>query len=308
MSISILDKLERRQAEQLLSAMARRLLPDPGIAPPVMDIDEQLYSTLEAEARRALNLSAKDASEEARGKLLRLVADEITRLTLSKEQEASVKNRLGSRGDLRLNQYRLKFPQWFDEIDGRQGVRTVQATTNALRSVDEIEKITGSKTADGGEQTIALALKRMGKRYDVDKYVYLAEIIFHNTQIDVEHCWKIYNKDIDLLSDDSPLTTLEKFVSVFGLDFSIFGRPFTKLIIHDLMPATDEMMGLKPSRRPTPLQSRDFRFLLDAPVPIQLCSNARVSSAGVLELALIYAVNMNKYADAMKKRGIIAQT
>jgi hypothetical protein len=303
MTLSTLEQLEPRQAQRLLSAMARRMLPDPGVASSPTHVDESLYATLETEARRTLQISPKDKSDNAKSRLLKLVADEIARLALSHEDEEAVKQRLGGRGELPFSQYRVEFPRYFDALEVARGIST-NLVIDALRNVDAIENIDSYRGPDDVDATVALAVKRMGKHYDSDKRILLITIIYRQTSILVRRAWQIYDTDIQLSSGDSPLDALKKFVTFFGLRFSLFNLPPTNLVVYEAIPLPDELaMGPNPLARHSPIQFKDYHFESPSKHP-QTNAEHRISSAGILAIALAYAIDMDKYAAAMQKHGV----
>ena len=70
-----------------------------------MEIREKILR----EIKQKLHLSPDDTSTESKGKIYKLIADEITNLALKNVDENEIKTRLGNIGELRLSQYVINF-------------------------------------------------------------------------------------------------------------------------------------------------------------------------------------------------------
>ena len=113
--LNTLKDLKPDEAVQVIAGATQSFLPDPGIADPPDEnpIFQALHSSVLTEVRERLGISEAEESPETRTKLLECLTDEMTALILDDADIPAIKERLGQRGDLRPDQYTIKFEKDF---------------------------------------------------------------------------------------------------------------------------------------------------------------------------------------------------
>src|SRR4051794_20309157 len=114
-----LEKLQRFLAE-----LSDKLLPNPDL--PIKgrwDVGDEQGNTWLVEALRKLDIRIDDFSPTAQTKLFDHLAKRMATSVLKGKDELEIKNRLGDRGLLRTDAYRISFDEYFDHLSPEVGVR-----------------------------------------------------------------------------------------------------------------------------------------------------------------------------------------
>lgn len=294
--IKLLQDIDRKEAEELLSAFANSLLPDPGINPPSDVQSRARYERLVQEARRVVQVSAKDDSVRARSKLLKLVADEMLGVALSREEEKTAKERLGGRGELPIGQYEIKFGDSFTDLEETRGL-TRGEVGNTILHPDAVEIVHVLKTSDGTEESSALAAKKVARNNR--SFIILVQFAYKKTHISVGYAWLVPGS-IDLFEAPRPSDVLRRFVEVFGVGFRLFGLPETLLILGKAIPTPDALLTPPVSAAQV---MANIQFA-DEPKHYQFCNTFRMSGAGILEIVVAYVVDLDKYLASLREHGV----
>src|ERR1700730_2820246 len=126
--LQTLKNCNSREVEAILAKLSASILPNPGIEPSVQEqlLDPKLQTELMNEIRLRLGLRRDDDSSKAKARLYRFLAEELTKAALADVDVLEVKTRLGQRGGLSPDLYKIKFSPYFHDGPEKLGVRKDQ--------------------------------------------------------------------------------------------------------------------------------------------------------------------------------------
>ncbi len=133
-----LKHLSREEAERVLASFAKTLLPTPEEKPPYF-ADSSLSQNLLRELSTRANITNVRNPAEYRGRLFSVLAEELGAYALQSSNLDAVKARLGARGDLRSDFYKIEMPPVVKEFQ-RCGIRPSHIE-NAIRQPTSVEHL-----------------------------------------------------------------------------------------------------------------------------------------------------------------------
>jgi len=231
-----------------------------------------------------------DTSPPARAAILQVLVSELSQLLLAQSRVATVRARLGDRGELPPKQYRVAFDPSFDTATKR-GIRRAHVE-DALQSPDSVQHLPEGENPI--EPRVSLYARRIadGKNAS-DPYVFLVHCRRAGDLQHVVTAWRVYLSDIRLKDDrNKPLDVLAAFLDVYGIEFTVRGFDTPRRLI------ASERFVVVPGEPDSELfrfESKGIAF--EANQTVQRTSDA-------VEVALAYAVNVTRYLDDLRKHGV----
>lgn len=113
--LKTLENKNAREAESLLASVATRLLPQPDMASQEDELSESEAARLLQEIQADLRLDPADQSPEAKTKVLEFLYNEMSKPLKSGPRRDQARARLGQKGYLRPDMYRIRFGDSFHE-------------------------------------------------------------------------------------------------------------------------------------------------------------------------------------------------
>jgi len=283
----------------LLASLARRLLGSP------LDATEApRFEELSSPERHALfaigedvGISEPDIVASSKETTARLLA-EIVRLlnadVLSGERRQAAKTRLGNRGDLQPREYSVTFGPDFKHYEAI-GVKRWHVE-DAIRTPDAVEHLFPEKVAEGDFPAISLFAKFVTPERG-SPFVTMAQTVRNGATLQVATAWRMPSDLLELSSIDRPLDLLRRFVSRFGLPFSMFDNPRTNFIYYQTFALGERARGFTAKELVSSFHvdhPKDHFFLSG--------STFRVGESGLLEIAMAYFIDTTAYQASLKSQ------
>ena len=217
-------------AARVLAAATATLLPTPERTVAVQQPSSAHgpAKDLLAEARERLGLDQNDLSATARSRLLALLGDQMANAVLGGADEGRIKQRLGQRGELPLDLYKIHFPEDFNELVAPRAI-TQGDVERVLNEPDDVEHLLTDIT-DG--EAGSLYVKTYGEESSRNRYTLLVDAKRQGDTLNVSTAWRIYHSDIVVQLAETPLGLLRAFVDIYGVPFSIGISQPVKFILH----------------------------------------------------------------------------
>jgi hypothetical protein len=295
--LKVLRKLTPVERHRLLSAAVESLVPHPVIEGELVKAQPSpdLVARLIAEAREELRLPENDTSPNSQ----RLILDLLTRSmanAFSNPQEAQ--ERLGSRGALEPGAYDVHFGDNFEDLISKRGI-TRDQIQSALSSPDAVEHL--PPMHDDATDRFSLFTKR-----DPGPSTLLVEATREKARLHVSVAWRIFHRDIRWDGVRGPLDLLRSFIEAFGKDFLLGNRPPQKLVEYDALSIAalgwsqadvEQLLhgNMKLLFRPIEWQPREEIY-----IPFRM----RVSTLDVIEIQMMYMINLTKYYASLRAHGV----
>jgi len=292
--LSALQSYDPPEAERILAGLTQRFLPDPGIdPPPALDIEQvKVYEQVMGEIRQRLHLPATDESREAKTKVLQYLNTAMTELILRSANIPTIKARLGQRGDLRPDSYKVKFGDSFDNGAGKRGIRRAHVES-ALRAPDAVEHLLRELLPDAMYPAFSLYLKHQGET-GVHAFSLLVMTQREGDTQSVETAWRVYHADVDLSQARSPLEVLRAFTEVYGMEFQVGDSPFAKFFLYSTVPWDDKTDTTFIGGR-GPMENRIF----EQHVIVRVDKSSRL-----IVVSLAYAIDIGRYTNDLRRHGV----
>jgi len=202
-----------------------------------------------------------------------------------------IKTRLGNRGELRSDYYKIEMPPSIRVLQKR-GIRPSHIE-RAIRQPSAVEHFSQSGFVPQGEQLLSMFAKVIGSPTDTRTFTLLVETQRKGATQIVLTAWRIYHSDIKLLSRMTPLLILKAFVEVFGLKFRVGDGPETNFLLYQRIP-------IAKGRENTNL------IAITNPERHNLAAQnlLKINSEGYAEVAIAYVIDMDTYAAALNRHGV----
>jgi hypothetical protein len=290
-----LEGLPPPEAERALLDLAFRFLPEP--QGPSTAAATSRESLLLQEIGQRLGVDPGDRSRQTVAKVLKLLADELYGITLQGVDEASVRGRVGQRGLLPPDLYRVDFTPEFDELWAPLSGVSKREIADVVSAPDQVEHVL--RVADPGTQlALSWCTKYVGAPQVNAAFTLLVESRRQADEHYVTAVWRVYHSEVSRSEGLSPLATLRRFLSVYGIPFRVPNSSMeTLLLMYDAF--------LIPGGQPTGPQSLMQFFTLGRRSDHIVGSQEfRVSPLGALQIAIAYFVDAGKYQDHLRQHGV----
>jgi hypothetical protein len=287
--LSSLQHLSERERDAVLSSLIRSLLPDAeSVAQePRLRLPDAEQAVL-AELRRQLGLAASDLNEKGRARLLEALSREIVAsLRMGRRSEAA-KERLGDRGGLSPSQYRIVIPK-------KQEWELVGVRRNQIeRTVTEAQSFLHLMPSDGSvdEPLASLFCREWNVEEPDHRYTLLVQAKRQKAELQISNAWRVYHADVKMEGVVTPLDVLLRFLDRFGVHVTAGQSGRALLHLHVRIPVSEGRFqafairesGLRPHSK------------------VVGGGLVRVHSSGEFaEAALVYAVNLTEYEEAVAR-------
>jgi hypothetical protein len=291
--LNTLKNLSIDDEERVLAALIQWFLPQPRDEEPETlpsDLKALQHSAL-AEIQANLSIDPADQSAMTKAKILEFLAKEMSGPVVRGTRGEQAKRRLGQRGDLRPDFYKIEFGDSFHEAEKR-GIRKSHVE-DALRHPDEVQHLLPERIQKEGFPAVSLYAKNHGEQRSADQFTLLVQTTREGYTQRVDSTWRVYHSDVNLSQAHEPLDLLRAFVEVYGLYCRVGNSAPAKFFLYEAFPLT-------PGQRPTEI------LKIDVPqgVFFETSSLIRVSSLGVIEVAIAYVIDMVRYMNDLRKHGV----
>ena len=283
-----LKHLPRDEAESVLASFAKTLLPTPEEHPPSFP-DPALAARLLQELQQRAEIVNIKNPDEVRGRVFSVLAQELSSYALRSSNINEIKARLGERGVLRSDYYKIELPPNIRELHKR-GIRP-NHIESAIRYPSAVEHLTqeGSDPTGEPELLISLFAKTIGSLTDAHGFTLLVESQRIGATQRVLGAWRIYHADIQWPSRATPLAILKAFVEVFGVIFEVGDGPPTKFVLYQRIPVPKDRNEINLLR----FQKPDRHDLASQQL-------LRINSEGYAEVAIAFIIDMTIYLAALR--------
>lgn len=276
-----LAELSPNQAEEALSVAGVLLLPRPeektlepsGIAAEIV-----------GEVKQRLGIRASDVSPESVSRIQDVLSRELLSLSLSATGAKNAKARLGQRGTLRPDLYRITFARMFHDVAEKLGVRPSHIE-ESLRRPDAVEHLAPKGTG----KYSSLYVKRINPPKG-DSFLWLIETEREGDMQQVHLAWRAYDSDVATVGTERPRDLLSRFLDVFGMEFRIGDSAITRLVFYESFPDPPGFVMRSAENFPG-----KPRFVVSSMI---------MKTPGAVEVSLAYAVNVERYTAALARHGV----
>ncbi len=285
--------LEPTIASRVLSRIVQKLLPQPeGKSIISNDIfSEEFYLLVLKEAMECLKIQPNDKSIESRTKLFIFLSGELSKLALNASERREARARLGDRGDLNLELYKINFGISFNQVSN-YGVRRSHVESS-MRKPDNVQHLVGERFDQENRKNISLFSTFKYSNQIENSFYLFVEAVREDDQLNVISAWRIYPSDVDTRDTRFPLDLLKAFVNVYGLEFRIADYATHKFLIYDAFPFQAKA---RENKLIEILNASNDDFYQNFFV--------RISTLNVLEVSMAYCINLTKYAKDLMKHGV----
>lgn len=234
-----------------------------------------------AEIFHRLSMKDSELFQYARGRVLNFIGREIRELALNSSHISSARKRLGQKGILPPNAYKVKFSQEFHDICEPLGI-TKKEVTLAINSPDMYEHFVPE--VQESAQAISLYVKFIPN--GADPYSLLVDAFRVGDILSVHFAIRAYHSDIDVTSIAKPTDLLRGFTDIYGSELSI-GAQKGKLILNEKISSSTFTVT--------------SHHQLGRSV-VHRGSNRKLAS-GETEVCLAYGVDVGLYAEYLRLHG-----
>ena len=218
-----------REREHILSRVALSLMPNPGIYPKseISKEDQLIHETILRE------IQPSGAIDKPR--VFQRLSKEISNATFSQVREEDVKTRLGQKGLLREDYYKIELSDQFNKEFTRFGVRPTYAV-EALRSPGAVEHLLPNHFGQSSDQpSFSLYLKTPPVRRSADSFSLMVLSMRKGAVQTVLNAWRVYHSDVNLSPPRRPLDVMIAFADRYGLPITV-GSKTEKFILYEKFP------------------------------------------------------------------------
>lgn len=291
--LNSLKNLSSERIEQVLASLIQRFLPQPrDEEPEALPNDlKELQDSVLAEIQGNLKIEPSDHSTTAKAKILEFLTKEMSEPVVGGARGEQAKIRLGQRGDLRPDFYKIEFGDSFREAEKR-GIKKSHVE-DALRHPDEVQHLIPERIRAEGFPAVSLYTRHHGHQRSTDRFTLLVQTMREGYTQRISSTWRVYHSDVNLSQAHEPLDMLRAFVDVYGLYCRVGTSVPAKFFFYEAFP-------LVPGQRPTEM----LKF--DAPQEALFDSSflVRVSPLGVIEVAIAYVIDLGRYMSDLRKHNV----
>ncbi len=231
---------------------------------------------------KSLNLRSTDRPQDVRSKILGILGREIRTLALDSSRISNTRKRLGQKGILPPSGYQIKFaPEFLNfcvplGITRKEVIQAIEFPEMYQHFIPEIQ--------DNGK-AISLYLKKI--IVGTDLYTLIVDAFREGDVLSVHFAIRAYHPDFPIDSGLTPTELLKEFTNKYGFDIAI-GAQKSKLILGEIF------------------ANHNFSMTTNLPAQKNFITRAstRSLSEGRMEVSLAYGVDIQQYANYLKKHGV----
>jgi hypothetical protein len=292
--VETLERLQKDDAAELLSAAARALSPKPQ-PETIQGETESLRRVRELieELRRQLHLRPDDNSPRAQAKIFQSLSQNLSSLLL-RENEEQIRESLGQQGELSPQQYKIVFTREMEAFCEAFRLRKKQIT-EAMQHPDGVEHLLKEKVAAREAPAVSLYARQIGYPDNKDSFILLIHAIRSGDRQEVRAAFRVFRSDVDFASNASPLVILKSFVDVYGCSVRIGNVGPSKFILYEKKPFSAEANKQKSLEVNIDVEQGHSHMALGL---------VRPTSSNFLEVAVAYAIDTQRYAKDLESHGI----
>lgn len=302
MSLSTLENKEPKEILRLLSAVSGSLLPNPNVEKPIKQLKEETetINSVINEIKSILKISNDDYSTSAQTKIFSFLSKEISNIALSDANIGKVKERLGGKGELPLEQYRIIFDKNFVSSEAlgerKSNVRDIVLKPDNFTHLNAKYLLLDDDYKYGTTLLTKLILTKKPQ----DKFIQIVVAGRQGDVLNILGTLRAYFTEVELNDLISPMDILKAFIKTYGLTFRI-GNLTTKLINNDVaeIEAKQGHMNFKV------LDGHKGNFYL----PVMSGNQSGFvgtnnANTNLSEILLAFAVDISKYIRTLKKHNV----
>lgn len=259
------------------------------IAPPIFEVlqktwnappnDVRLLALEEIFHQLRLNRSAT-YSQDIQAKVLGFVGKEIRSTALDSESISTVRKRLGQKGVLPPNAYKIRFAREFELLCKNFSI-TEKEVLRAINYPDMVKHF----VAEVQDKNDAISLYVKTVANGTDPYSLLVDAIRINDEISIHFAFRVYHSDVDVSTISSPTDLLQVFTEKFGSEISL-NNENGKLFLYKKMD----------------VGTSQFKFT--QPLNTILRASRRILIDGVNEISIAYGINRDLYFESLRSHGV----
>ncbi|GFO69748.1 hypothetical protein GMLC_33270 [Geomonas limicola] len=290
MKIKALRNHDTKTIEGILAALTLKMLPHPYNKPPSLKFDSNILDAVMREVRTKLNIIESDDSSVAQAKLYNFIVNEISRAAFKGKNSDDAKKRLGQKGVLRSDLYKIEYTKNFWNSFFKLYVRPAHIE-EAIHYPDEVEHLIPEKFGFEDGSAASLYMKNVT---DSNMSLVVTAARHGSTQT-VISAWRVYYDDIDLndINMSSPLGMLRAFVHTYGINLNI-GNKTDKFFLYEkitttLSANTEDDVNLVHFVEPHSTNLFEH-FML-----------RKLDDSDSIEIAFAYAINLSNYLNDLKR-------
>jgi|GEM_PF-6991485 len=303
--LTILKGKDSQEAAQVLAAVTRSLLPQPGIAEisSLPALDSNVIESVLKEIRQLLRVPEGDFSRDTQSKIYAFLSSEISRVVFSSTSEKSAKDRLGNKGQLRPDQYQVVISENTTKAIEDLGNRKSHVI-DAITHPDEIVHLQASHADAAEDIRSTISVKSVAAKRTDDEFTMLVITRREGQTQDVGAAFRVYPSEVDLRESKHPLHVLKAFVETYGLSFQL-GDVISKYL-------ENEVISVSPSVR------EDLMLSRKGPIPIEgirgtyyqsffAGAETRVQaphSEVTVRVLFAFVIDISKYAATMRRHRV----
>lgn len=298
MSLATLQNKAPKEVLSLLSAVSTSLLPNPNVDKLILqkDFEEETIESVIKEIRVRLNIPEDDFSVAAQTKIFDFLSKEISNIALSDTNISKVKERLGYKGELSLEQYKVDFNFQFkvSEVLGEKKSNILDVVRNPDKYI-HLE----SGYSMGMKMGFSIFAKLITPKKEQDKFFQIVFSIRTGITLNITGTIRAYVSELDLSEANTPLDILKAFVSVYGLTFQV-----DDLITKFAQNETIEMQELLLTQSMKILDGQIGNYYLRSG---WYFDSDLVGKNGkkLQKIVLAFAVDITKYVETLKKHNVV---
>ncbi len=292
--LASLRRFDRNTREGILADLALRLLPPPQGATPFARVtSDDVYAEVLDEIRKRVRIQPQDTSQDGLAKIVTVVSEELRSLALPSDKRAEVRGRLGEKGLLPVDQYKVSFDDTFAHWS--PGVDKADARKIAA-APDQVEHLLPEKFGGIGEpRRVSLLAKSLSTRVR-DPHVLLFLATRTKDKLTITGGWYVFLSDVT--ASEAPVTPLalfRAFVNKYGVDLRVRGEPAPKLILYDVV-RVEPGMGTDVVAAAVPVRPH-------VEIMQQFMLRYRPTEAEI-DIAIAFALNLTDYTRDLERHGI----
>lgn len=282
-----LRKFDQKTRAGILAGLAQELLPSPGLVrtPTPDGVSKDLYVQLIEEMRRELRIPHDDQSASSQQKLFRFLNTQLRETLLKPQEIKEIKERVGEKGVLRPDLYKIQFQDTFEEISQKFGVTKDAARHAVLHSTMTEHLLPEMFGQENGQGKSLFVESKDGK----DPHSLLIQCDRKKDVLSIGDGWLIYHGDVDVSKARSPVGLLGAFVEKYGINIRVAGGPETKFLLYESFENIALDQKLEFAHDPSSNLFTTFSFR---------------RSGTKLEVALAFVIDMARYAEDLEKHGV----
>ena len=202
------------------------------------------------------------------------------------------RQRLGNWGGLPPDQYNVEFLDSFADHHDKFGIKK-KYLEEIVRSPDDVQHLLCDRFRDIYKGAVSLYIKTFRYNTAFKTFTVLVEARRENATQIVSKSWRVYHSDVDLSGCRRPLDILKTFVDVYGITYRLADCEPTKFTLFAEVRFSEHH------------PSESFLHPVSPPgVPFEGSFILNRRDADVVEVSLVYAINLAKYLPDLRNHSV----